>query len=128
MWCLASDEPPYIQVSRNGWLEAGQAVTLAAVTPGLTGKGAYQWSKDGVPIPAATDNPYHIDSLTEADSGWYGCQITSDTKDVLTPQPVHIQVFPEGSLPAAGYAALILTAAACVLLGVLRRRHVLARH
>ena len=129
VWCLSSDAPPpYIEVSRKGWFEAGQSVTLTAVAPGMTGKGAYQWSKDGVPIPDATDNPYHIDSLTEADTGWYGCQITSAAKEVLTPQPVLIQVFPQGSLPAAGYAALILTAAACVLVGVLRRRHVPAGH
>jgi hypothetical protein len=92
-------------------------VTLTAVMPGLTGKGVYQWTKDGAPIPDATANAYHIASLIEADAGWYGCQITP-AQEVFTPQPVPILVFPEGSLPAAGYLGIGLAAFAALALGL----------
>jgi hypothetical protein len=100
---------------------------LTAVAPGYP-NAAYQWTKDGVAIDDATSDTYHVDALSTADTGWYTCQLTDSGKYLLTLPAVHIEVFPQGSLPAAGYAALFLTAAACVLLAILRRRHVPARH
>ncbi|MCB9503767.1 MAG: T9SS type A sorting domain-containing protein [Deferribacteres bacterium] len=38
----------------------------------------YQWMKDGVEIPGATENPYNIANASAADSGTYVCRMTND--------------------------------------------------
>jgi hypothetical protein len=101
----------HIEPSPPGWRQEGDPLTLTAVVRGMDGTPLYQWTKDGIPIPDATDNPYEIASLTLEDAGRYGCQVTGEPKQLaLDLDPIEIQVFEAGSLPVGGLSAMAVLA------------------
>ncbi len=125
VWYLSGTPAGHIETAQRGWIEESQSLSLTAVTTNLVGSISYQWTKDTAPISGATDETYHVDALSVEDSGWYGCQVTDESKAVLDLAPVLIQVFPEGSLPVggiAGFAALAILTACCFVLFSRKRR------
>ncbi len=128
VWYLSGAPTGRIETAQRGWIEESQSLSLTALTTNLVGSVSYQWTKDSVPISGAAYETYHVDALNVEDSGWYGCQVTDESKAVLDLAPVLIQVFPEGSLPVggiAGVAALAILTASCFVL-FSRKRH--AKH
>ena len=124
VWYLSTDggETAHIEASSVGWIEQGSPLTLTAVVPGLVEPATYQWTKDAVPLLDNTSNPNRIDAVTLDAAGWYGCQVTDGSKTRHDLAPVLIQVFPEGSLPAASPIVLFLTAVGCVAIALVRGR------
>lgn len=107
----------------GGWYEVGDPLRLEVGVAGTVGTVDYQWIKDGVDLSGATTSVYEVASLAEADSGWYSCRVTDDSKEAFTTTPVHIEVFP--ALPVTDTAAVLLgVALVCVgfiVVGRLRR-------
>jgi len=71
--------------------------------------------KNDAPIDEATNAIFHLDELSQDDSGSYTCQVTDNTL-TLKADPVQIQVFPAGSVPV-GMAAVAAMAAALAFIG-----------
>ncbi len=70
-------EPPGIAASpRAESVVAGAAVQLSVVATG-TGPLAYQWLKDGVPVPGATDAVFVLRSAVPADTANYTARVVS---------------------------------------------------
>jgi formylglycine-generating enzyme required for sulfatase activity len=89
-----------------------QSVNLASpVTFSVTASGAppftYQWRKDGVDIPDATDATYSILSATELDEGSYDCVITS-VAGTVTSDPAMLYVGEEVTIMLPGDVPLEL--------------------
>lgn len=128
--CLASEDGLFIlrytgagsgeilEQPQGGWFEVGEPLELCVGVSGMLGAPTYQWFKDGEAIPGATDPCYEIDALALADDGWYRCRILETAKAVYESDPVHIEVFAAGSLPAAGGCGLALLVAVCGFAGV----------
>lgn len=56
-------------------VEVGDKVTLSITASGTSI--SFQWMKDGVDIPNATSYSYVIDSVVQADSGFYSCRVSN---------------------------------------------------
>ena len=87
---------------------------------------AYQWRKNEIDVPDATDSIYQIDPLYVDHSGEYKV-VVSDSKvggDVVESDPATLTVSVV-STPVAGIAGLGLLLGACVLGGAyaMRRKH-----
>ena len=106
-----------------GWKEDGERLALAVEFPGAVGATTYQWFRDDATILGETSHVYQVDSLTADDSGWYSCEVTDEAKALYEVGPVFVAVFPAGSLPAAGAAALCVLAGLLTLAGVSTRLH-----
>ncbi|WP_209402297.1 gliding motility-associated C-terminal domain-containing protein [Pseudozobellia sp. WGM2] len=66
-----------VNAVENPTPNAGESITLTTNVRGA--ENHYQWFKDGVPIPDATDSPeYTITDLNTCDDGVYHSEITSD--------------------------------------------------
>ena len=105
----------------------GEAHTFSVMVEGGFQPLVYQWRKDEIDVPYATDTMYQIDPLQEEDSGEYKVVI-SDSKvgggDVVESDPATLTVSVVGA-PVAGIAGLGLLLGACVLGGAyaMRRKH-----
>jgi len=66
----------------------------------------YQWYKDDVAIPEATESSYSIDGLSIKDAGDYTCQITNSLVTGLTlySRPMHLSV---NKLPIIDFTVLV---------------------
>jgi autotransporter-associated beta strand protein len=71
-------------------LAVGQSFTLAAAASGQLPL-AYQWERNGQPIPGATQEVLHVDSATLADDGLYRLRVTN-VAGVAYSDPVRVQV------------------------------------
>jgi hypothetical protein len=72
---VGATAPPSITLQPAGAsLEIGQEVALYV---GATGNPLYQWYKDGVPIPGATNNPFVFDRLAASDAGTYSAVVSN---------------------------------------------------
>ncbi|HOV75197.1 MAG TPA: hypothetical protein PK967_14600 [Candidatus Hydrogenedentes bacterium] len=111
-------------VRGGNWKEAGDSLTLIYDGPLPVGSATYQWYRNGVTLSGHTDATLHIESLTEDDTGWYVCRMSDDSKSVYESEPVYINVFPLGSLPAATPKTLMLLfiLLAAIALQALRRK------
>jgi hypothetical protein len=108
----------FSECPHGGWFNEGDTLALRVAVAGTVGSVTYQWRKDGADLPGETWSSYGIDSLGLDDTGWYSCRVTDGGKSVRETDPVHVQVFPMGSLPAMGVAGLCLLAAASFSSGV----------
>jgi hypothetical protein len=97
------------------WREVGDPLLLNVACAGYIGSISYQGFKDGALLDGATSPEFRIDSLTEDDEGWYTCRVTDTAKAIHQTEPIFVEVFEEGSLPAAGPLALLALAAACTI-------------
>lgn len=106
------------------WSQVGDPLLLAVECAGYVGAISYQWFKDGGLIDGATSAEFRIDSLAEDDEGWYSCRVTDTAKAIHETEPVFVQVFAPGELPATGAPALCAIAATCAAsaLGAFRRK------
>jgi hypothetical protein len=102
----------FTETPLGGWFEVGDALSLRCAVLGATGNVGFQWSKNGTPIGGATSATYAIASLALTDSGTYKIVATDQSKASIEATAV-VNVYPEGSLPAANYVSL------AVLLGIL---------
>jgi hypothetical protein len=126
---LGADEQTFtVQPPAGGyWRQSGQPLELRATGSGIgdpsTAKAGgtleYQWFKDNVALPDATDSVYSVSTTGEADTGAYTCRIEDHFGGINFTNPALITIFPAGSLPAAGPVALCLLAA--ILIIVARR-------
>ena len=93
-------EPPGIAASpRADSVVAGTAVQLSVVATG-TGPLAYQWLKDGVPVPGATDAVFVLRSAAPADTANYSARVSSPFGAVdSAPAPVAVRAAGEAELP-----------------------------
>ncbi len=75
-----------IGVLKDTLVSAGQPVTMsvASLPIGGTGIKSYQWLKDGIVIPGATNSSYTLTSAVPADEAPYVCQITDGNVPGLT--------------------------------------------
>jgi hypothetical protein len=125
VWYFIEQEPAFgfTAQPRGGWAEEGAPWLLTAGTTGTLGPVTYQWLRDSYYMPGATDAAYNIPSLTPDDAGWYTCVVT-DNNGLHVPDPVHIDVFPAGSLPAdRGEGLFTVIASILLAFRVLARRH-----
>lgn len=98
----------------------GGRVPLTASAGNKAGNFVYQWMLNDMDIPGATAPVYEIENASAADEGTYTCWAYDlDTEVYGVSNPVAIEVFAEGELPAGGLAALL---AATLLLGALGAR------
>jgi hypothetical protein len=74
---------------RSASLSRGELLRLTIVAEGWNL--AYQWEKDGAPIPGATASTYEVASVAEADAGTYRCVVTGGC-GVVTSEAATIQV------------------------------------
>jgi len=88
----------------GGWVEVGQSHTFS-VEVAATGGATYRWRKDGF-IVGLSYPELIIASVSAQDTGWYTCLVLDDNGTAMS-QSVHLQVVPEGSLPAAGGLGLL---------------------
>lgn len=117
---------PKVEILGAGTVEEGAALDLRAVVLN-TEAASYAWSKNGSPLTGETASSLVIPVLALSDSGSYVCTITTSVKtagDLVSSNPVVVNVVPAGSLPIAGGLGLALLAGACALGGVgsIRRR------
>jgi len=110
-----------VTAPRGGSKLIGEPHTFTVGTTGGYQPVRYQWKKDGVEIPDATDDSYYIAALSQVDSGYYSVVARDDNTDVReagTTLGVGLPV------PVAGLAGLIVLAGACALggLAALRKR------
>src|SRR5579883_490171 len=83
-----SDTPPVIltqPASRNALV--GQSVSFSVAARGLPPL-TYQWSKDGNPLPLATNNTLSLTGLQTNDSGNYAVTITNTLGSVVSSNAV----------------------------------------
>lgn len=114
---LAQENVPVTAVNTGGQVEAGGKLTLTASTGGKADGFEYQWMKDGMDIPDATNAVYEIDPVSELDSGVYTCWAYDDASETYgVSSGVDVTILPEGSLSTVtvwGFAllmAVLLTA------------------
>jgi hypothetical protein len=70
------------------WADVALDLTIDARGAGL----GYQWRKNGVEIPGATDATYRIWRVLPQDSGAYDVVVTSECGTVLTSRSMHLTV------------------------------------
>lgn len=107
----------FTQVPHGATLMEGDPLVLSVEVEGTVGEVTYQWIKDGVALAEENFYAYHVESVTVDDAGWYCCRVWDESKGVRTTDPVHVQVYPEGALPAAAFGGLCLAALACLAAG-----------
>ena len=112
---------PAIVAAPSGWIEAGERLTLTAPEGSN-----YEWFKDDVSV---SDDPPRVtgafertlvfNPVAESDAGTYTCSYDDGTMKVtVVTSPFELVVFAEGSLPAAGAAALAILALGAITAGV----------
>lgn len=74
----------------NDTVEVGEKVTIKITASGTSI--SFQWLKNGVEIPGATNYQYVIDSVVPADSGYYSCRI-SNVCNVATSDEAFLKVY-----------------------------------
>ncbi len=63
-------------------VEVGDKVTISLTASGTSI--SFQWMKDGIDIPNGNNYSYVIDSILQADSGFYSCRISNVCNTVYT--------------------------------------------
>jgi len=66
----------------NDTAHVGEKVTIKLTASGTSI--SFQWFKNGVEIPGATNYQFVIDSVVQADSGYYSCRITNICNIVMS--------------------------------------------
>ena len=102
------------------WLQVGDPLLLTVECAGGVAPLSYQWIKDDDEIDEATEPSYHVDSVTHDHEGWYSCRVTDASKTLYETDPVLIEVFEEGQMPAAGMLAIVVMTFAYAAWGVRR--------
>ena len=105
----------FTQTPHAPWHEVGDPLSLSVGCEGGIGELSYQWFRDGEAVDGATDPTYHVDSVTHDHEGSYTCRVTDETDTVYETDPLFVDIFPEGAMPAAGPLALFALAAACTI-------------
>ena len=79
-------------------LASGQSLNISVSVGGTANQ--YQWMKDGIDIPGANSNSYHIASLSISDAGRYICKITNTVATELTLYSRTNHIFVDGFITA----------------------------
>lgn len=61
---------------------AGAKIELTATAIGV-GPFSFQWSKNGAPIPGATEGTFTMSAAVKADSGAYSCRVTNAEQSIV---------------------------------------------
>ena len=121
--------PPHARESDTGRINYSGPTPPSAVTfPGshhtlrvearnTLGTVTYQWKKDGVAIPDATNTYYEIRRATSADDGEYSCVISDQSPATVETGTASFAVFDAAQLPAASVSGLFCIALAALFLG-----------
>jgi hypothetical protein len=78
------------QPSSNGELKQGDSLTLKVKADG-DGSIAYQWLKDGVPLPSAASDTFSVSSVTSEDAGLYQVRVSNAAGSAMS-QLVEVKV------------------------------------
>lgn len=97
----------------NQTVMVGQLASFYVEVRYTTGNVAYQWRHDGSDIPGAASSSYSFHPGQIEDGGAYSCYITDETPASIVTWPAYLTVIPEGSLPSAGVAGLVLLGVLC---------------
>lgn len=115
--CDGDSDFEFLSYPHGGWYEAGTSLVLTVVTRGGFGELAYQWVRDGVDIPNATEAEFTIENISETASGTYWCRVTDGHGAVHESPHFEVTVVPEGMLPVSGTLGLVVLAACGLLSG-----------
>ncbi len=97
--------PSIVQHPQDTTVLEGATVTLVVQAQGDSV--AYQWRKDGQPIPGATDPVLILQSVQLADSGRYDCQVSNQCGIVIS-EAAQLRVEPAGPGPMIGLSHTLL--------------------
>jgi len=111
--------PGIVQQPADTTVTEGSTVILIVKAEGKNL--AYQWRKDGQPIPGATDSQLVLQAVQQADSGWYDCQISNMCGTVLT-EAAHVVVQPAGPGPVISLSRSLLDFDTVVVGSVVERQ------
>ncbi|HOH52534.1 MAG TPA: hypothetical protein PLI98_17535, partial [Candidatus Hydrogenedentes bacterium] len=103
-------------------LMEGNAISLRVTALHPYGNVAYQWFKDGDPVPGAIGPVYNIAYAQLMDEGEYVCRVSDDSPATADSPAAVVTVNPRPPTPAASAAALAGLALALAALGARRRR------
>jgi hypothetical protein len=103
----------WVTQPRGGWFEVNQPLHLSVSFTGAIGEVSYQWTWEGEDIDGETESTLDIPSLALDDAGAYRCVVTDGAGQHIS-DAAQVDVFEQGSLPAATLAAMILTCILCV--------------
>ncbi len=78
-----NDPVAILQQPRGGTVSLGSSLGLAVVVSG-TDPITYQWRRDGVDLPGATDSTYLVEALTESATGIYSVRVSNPVGAVLS--------------------------------------------
>ncbi len=102
--------PAAPSISGTAFAEVGDTVVLSIPsTPGTL-----QWKLDGVDLTDETNLSLDLSPVALSDAGTYTVQIDTGAKVIYSSLPFILYVFPSGSLPVGGAAALSLLAGLAV--------------
>ncbi|HDP35203.1 MAG TPA: hypothetical protein ENN29_08865, partial [Candidatus Hydrogenedentes bacterium] len=113
----------YALSSVSAQVEIGGMATFAVGVTGSTGVLSYQWyrqnsDKDLSLIPDAVESSYTVYNVSEADLGYYQCEVYDDGRGETVWSPL-FRIVLSGSMPAAGMSGLLVIATALALMGTL---------
>ena len=92
--------PELTSVPASGRLVEGQTLSLSLGARGYWLN--YQWSRNGVEIPGATNAAYTVSTAGLVDSGDYSVVVTNPAGSVPLPLPVRQEVLPLRPFPVGG--------------------------
>lgn len=81
----------------GGTVNEGNSFTFSVVVSGTDP--LYQWFKDGVPIPDATNSQHSIASVLRTDEGTYTVSIVNGCTDAVNSDPAVLDVIPDDTAP-----------------------------
>jgi hypothetical protein len=99
---------PQISIKGKQRVCVGARALLQLVTPPLIGEATYEWYKDDVLCDGVDGPEYDIPLVTFWDAGVYRVLAHDESKSLYESDLFVLEVLPEGSLPAASYAALMI--------------------
>ncbi len=87
----------------------GESYEFYVVAEGGYPELSYEWIKDGIYLPEATEDSLSLTDLEEDDSGSYQVQIMDAQTDVILSEPAELVV--SSNVPAASFTSLLVLAA-----------------
>lgn len=108
----------FVSSPRGGWYEAETTLSLCVQANPALGEVAFEWLKDGMSATGQNNACYVKELVSEEDTGWYVCRMTTTSKAVFETAPAYVLICPVGSLPSTHLAGSLVIAGIILLLGI----------